>query len=155
MQLRLVECHPALLAFEELAYEVLSLWAEALPLPAHKSHLPLHDFGDRLGVVLGFEGGLPSDQLEDGHSQRPEVDALIIAPAEVDLRGEVAVAADDGEHLPLFAHLEGLLGNAEVDDLDGLSLLVVEDVLRLDVAVADVVAVEVGDYPHQPPYNAF
>ena len=49
------------------------------------------------------------------------------------------------KHISPAAPLEGLLADAEIDDLDPLGLPAVEDVLRLDIPVANIPVMQILD----------
>lgn len=49
------------------------------------------------------------------------------------------------KHVPPAAPLEGLLADAEIDDLDPLGLPAVENILRLDVPVANIAVMQILD----------
>ena len=104
----------------------------------------LLDSPHSLRVVLRLEGSPASHQFEDGHTKCPQVDPLVVASADKNLRRHVVVGADDGEHVSPLTAQEGFLGDAEVDDLDLLVGFVVEDVLWLDVSVADISAMKIS-----------
>ncbi len=104
-------------------------------------------------MVLGLERSVAGDETVDSDSEGPEVDAFVVAAAEVDLGGEVEVGADDGQHVSPHSAREGLLRDPEVDDFDPALLCVVENVLGFDVAVADVVSVEVLEARQQLPHH--
>jgi len=104
-------------------------------------------------VVLGFEGSVASDQLEDRDSQGPNVDPFVVAAADVDLGGEIEVGADDSHHISAHSPREGALRDSKVNDFDSALLSVVENVLGFDVPVAEVVFVEVLQAGDQLPHH--
>ena len=106
-------------------------------------------------MVLGLEGSVAGSQSVDCDSQGPNVHSLVVPAAEVDLGGEVKVGADDGQHVSPHSPRKSLLRNPEVYDFDFALLLVVENVLGFDIAVADVVFVEVLQTRDQLPNHYF
>ena len=97
-------------------------------------------------MVLGLEGSVAGSQSVDGDSQGPNVHSLVVPAAEV---------ADDGQHVSPHSPRKSLLRNPEVYDFDFALLLVVENVLGFDIAVADVVFVEVLQTRDQLPNHYF
>lgn len=56
---------------------------------------------------------------------------------------------DYSKHVPPAAPLEGLLADAKIDDLDPLGLPAVENILGLDVPVANIAVMQILDGPDQ------
>lgn len=107
--------------------------------------LSLEYVGDSCRVVLGLKGRVSSNQLVNGDSECPEIDSFIISSSDVHLRRKVKLRSDDGEHIPSVSPLEGLLADAEIDDLDLLLLRVIEDVLGLYIPMADILIMNIAD----------
>ena len=102
----------------------------------------IHDLlVDAQGVVV-VERRVARKHFEDQHAQRPPVDELVVALALDDLWSQVLRRAAEG-----VGAVADDLGKAEVGDLD-VSLLVDEEVLRLEVSVGDVHGVEVLECEH-------
>lgn len=101
--------------------------------------LRLDDHVEHHVLVLVEEGGQPVNHLEDEGAEAPDVDGLVVRPLQDDLRRDVLGRADEAlRALALFDHL----GYAEVSEA-GVAVFVKEHVLRLEVAVEDVLGVEV------------
>jgi hypothetical protein len=95
------------------------------------------------------------DEFEDSDAQGPKIDPFVVSASNVDLRSLVEVGADHGEHVPARSFLKSFLADSKVDDLDFLGLGAIENILRLDVPVADVAVVQVLDGGDQLLYNDF
>ena len=99
---------------------------------------PSHDFHLVVGARVG-EGLLAGEEDVGKDAEAPPVDGAGVAAGEDVLRCDVSGGATEG--ICLLPGLEHL-GKAKVAEL-GVAPLVDEDVLRLEVAVDDVVSVEV------------
>mmetsp|Transcript_36408 Transcript_36408/g.59846 ORF Transcript_36408/g.59846 Transcript_36408/m.59846 type:complete len:436 (-) Transcript_36408:69-1376(-) len=121
-------------------------WPKAVLLRrAHASDEAALDlFVDRLPLVLAVflrvdvEGRVAVEHHEQDHAHRPDVARVVVLLVADDLgRSVVRRAAEVRQVLQARQHL----AHAEVDDLDGrvLALVEEEDVVRLQVAVHDVV----------------
>ena len=85
-----------------------------------KFELALHDiFVDVVGTLCGVSEGQHSAQkFIETHSERPQIDQIIVPLAEDDIWSHVVRSADDGEglaHLVIFSADD--LGGGEVDQL--------------------------------------
>ena len=115
---------------------------EVLGILGHTPGEPEVDTGDtavRGGMSLGLEGGTADEELVQEDAQRPNVDHLVVLPSLDHFGGKVVQSAAQG----VAAGGGGVDRPAEVGDLD-LALGADEEVLRLDVAVDDVLLVAVG-----------
>ena len=92
-------------------------------------------------MVLRLERSIPTDYSENGDSQCPKVNSFIVSSPDKDLRSDVVVRPNNGEHVPPGSPQESFLGNAKVDYLYFVLPLVVEDVIRLDIPVANIFVV--------------
>jgi hypothetical protein len=98
----------------------------------------LHDAGQLFLFVLTREDGITSPKLRENATERPHIDAQAVAAAENDFRAAVETRLDVSVDLLLFATRA-----AKVDDSDvGLPGFTEQDVLRLEIAVNDVLLLQ-------------
>lgn len=98
------------------------------------------DLEDEALHGVGVEGVAERAHLVEDAAEGPDVRLLVVGLLLADLRGQVVGRADGG-----LGAVVGVLehsGDAEVADFD-LSVLVHEDVLRLEVSVEDLAVVDV------------
>ena len=81
-------------------------------------------------------------QLEGDHSQRPHIDRHPIGPSEA-LRSPVGQSPAFRPQLQLLMTVANHARQLEIDQLEGLALGVVQDVLGLDIAMADSLLAQV------------
>lgn len=96
-------------------------------------------------MILRLKRRISSNQLVNGDPQCPEIYPFIVSSSDVHLRCQVKLRADDRKHIPPVTPLEGLLADAEIDDLDLLLLRVIEYVLRLYIPMADILIMNIAD----------
>ena len=58
---------------------------------------------------------MPCDKLINCDAESPKVNALVVASSKVDLRSQVVVGSNDGQHVSPLSSLEGSLGNSEIN----------------------------------------
>ena len=96
-------------------------------------------------MVLRLERSGTGEHFEDGYSQCPEINPFVVASPDIDFWGLVEMRTNYSKHVPPAAPLEGLLADAEIDDLDPLGLPTVENILGLDVPVANIAVMQILD----------
>lgn len=96
-------------------------------------------------MILRLKRCISSHQLVNGNSQCPKIYPFIISSSDVHLRCQVKLRSDNGKHIPPVAALEGLLADAEIDDLDLPLLGVIEYVLRLYIPMTDILIMNIAD----------
>lgn len=107
-------------------------------------HLFTRDVVDRIRVVLRLKRRFSSYQLIQRYSDSPAVDLLRVAATQEHLRSLVVAGAGIGVHLLVSAPQLHILALPEVYQLHDSELTIVQDVLGLDVPVADALLVDVG-----------
>ena len=120
---------------QQAADEVLGILGDA----AGEAEVDAGDATVRGRMSLGLEGRSADEELVQEDAEGPDVDHLVVLPPLDHLGGEVVEGAAQG----VAAGGRGVDRPAEVGDLD-LALRPDEEVLRLDVAVDDVLRVAVG-----------
>lgn len=100
-------------------------------------------------MVFGLERSLASDKLVESDANCPHVNHLVVTAPMEHLRSPVIGSARDGQHLPLGPTIESLLADSEIDELDVLVVAIVKYVFRFDVAMANVVRVDIGNSPDE------
>ena len=116
-----------------------------LPCLILVADLVFDDVRYRIRVILRLKRRFSCDKLVDSDSERPQIDSLVIAASEIDFRGQIEVRPYNSQHVSSSPSEEGLFADAEIDQFDLLVLLIVEQVFRFDVPVADIFAVDVLD----------
>jgi hypothetical protein len=89
-------------------------------------------------VVLGLERSTASHEFINSDSQRPDINFLVIPSPNVDFRSKIEVSSDDSEHVPPDSSRKSLLRYSKIYDLYFSLLLIIENIFRLDVSVADI-----------------
>mmetsp|Transcript_15888 Transcript_15888/g.18402 ORF Transcript_15888/g.18402 Transcript_15888/m.18402 type:complete len:329 (-) Transcript_15888:80-1066(-) len=105
----------------------------------------LDDLDELVDAGLAWEQRLAQQQLGDHAADAPHVDDRVVVGAAEDQLGRAVVARADVRHVGLA--LDQLLGRAEVAQLQDVRGRVHQQVLRLDVAVADAQRVDVRQRP--------
>mmetsp|Transcript_100737 Transcript_100737/g.260249 ORF Transcript_100737/g.260249 Transcript_100737/m.260249 type:complete len:255 (+) Transcript_100737:510-1274(+) len=124
---------------QQLRHEVLRFLRDARPDVLLHGVSTLLD-GPDLAILGAGERHVPEEDNEDGDAQAPQVTLARVVLAQ-DLRRHVRERAAAEGHLGVG---RPDLAEAEVDELQVVAVRgVVEEVLQLDVAVHDVVAVDV------------
>lgn len=96
-------------------------------------------------MILGEEGCLPCHHLVECHANRPHIHELVVPSTQQHFRRQILRSPNDCQHVSSRSPLKGLLGDPKINNFDSFSLHVEEDVVRLDVAMADVAFVDVRD----------
>mmetsp|Transcript_41282 Transcript_41282/g.102334 ORF Transcript_41282/g.102334 Transcript_41282/m.102334 type:complete len:327 (-) Transcript_41282:45-1025(-) len=136
---------------EQLVDEVLGVLGDVVPPGGGVVVAARHDLLEKGWHLLLVEGGEAAEQDVQDHAHRPHVHLDAVALGGEDLGRHVAGRAAGRLHDSLLTHH---LGQPEVGQLDRRigRRRGVEQVLRLEVAVADVVRVQVlqrvRDLPH-------
>jgi len=109
--------------------------------PLGKDVLDLHDALEEADLVgsVGVEGRAPDEHFVDEYAECPVVDSLVVSLGEDDFGREVLGRAAEGVGL-----VHNDFGESEVYQ-HAVSLGVDEDVLRFEIAVADVAVVQVAE----------
>ena len=104
-------------------------------------------FNELVDARLARKDGLAKHQLRNHTAHGPNVDVgAVVCVAENELRSAVVPRANVAY---IGLALDELFGGTEVAKLEDVALGVDEDVLRLDVSVANALGVNVGDRAQQ------
>ena len=122
-------------------------WVHRQDLLARRRPQNFDDFDELVDTAFSREDRLPQHKLCDHAAYRPDVNVgSVVGVSEDELRGAVVSRADVGN---VGFAADELLGTAEVAELEDVRTSVNEDVLWLDVPVADALRVDVGDRAQQ------
>mmetsp|Transcript_115788 Transcript_115788/g.248811 ORF Transcript_115788/g.248811 Transcript_115788/m.248811 type:complete len:330 (+) Transcript_115788:639-1628(+) len=128
--------------------EVFGVLADRLPVVALEIVTAVSDVVLEFLVRVAFEGRVAAEQNVHDDSTAPDVALLVVLPGE-DLRSHVVRRASPALHGRVLLRVE-LLGEAEVDDLDGCGVLLHHhDVLRLQILVHEFLAVHERERPQR------
>jgi hypothetical protein len=95
-------------------------------------------------VICRLKGRSPHHQLVDSCAERPKIHSFVIPSALKHLGCPVKQRPRDCEHVDLSAPVQHFATNPKIDYLHHFLLLVVENVLRLDVPVANALRMDIG-----------
>lgn len=143
------EAHSFLFLLQESADKVLGEVAVFAPCRAIERRLTFDDVLDGAGVILRLERCGASEHLEYGDAQCPKIDPLIVATADVDLRCLVEMRTNYSKHVSPTPPLKGLLTDAEINDLHSFGLSAIENILGLDISMANIAVMQILDRGHQ------
>mmetsp|Transcript_10100 Transcript_10100/g.29880 ORF Transcript_10100/g.29880 Transcript_10100/m.29880 type:complete len:246 (-) Transcript_10100:463-1200(-) len=136
------------IAVDEILHQVLAIGRHRVPVLGLELQVPLLDLCEELGVGVPTERWISAEHGVHHHAQGPHVRGLRVGLLQ-DLGAHVVGRAHSGLH---HAALLEYRRKAEVDDLHGAALDgprgLEEEVLGLQVPVADVLAVHVVHAPH-------
>jgi hypothetical protein len=108
-----------------------------------KDETSFDDVGDGVRVVLAFEGSDSCHEFVDGDAKSPDIYKFIIAAAFEHLWSPIVGSSCESEHISFDSSFDEFFADSEVDKFDASLVGIVENVLRFDVAVADLVRVHV------------
>jgi hypothetical protein len=123
---------------QQSAHQIAGGFAVAVLGMLAETELSPHDVGDGFAVVLGFEWSHTLHQLEHRDPQRPQIHSLVISTPLEHLRRTIIRRARERQQLLLASTMHKFLTDAEIDNFDAVFVLVEENVLGFDVAVADI-----------------
>jgi len=95
-------------------------------------------------VVLRLKRRNPSHQFVDGNSECPYIDKFVIPTALEHFRSSVVRSSGECEHISFDAPFGQLPTDPKIDENDSLSGLVIQNVLRFDIPVANFLGVDIG-----------
>lgn len=95
-------------------------------------------------MILRFKRRIPSYHLKNSDPKCPNIDLLVIAPSIIDLRRQIEMRANNGQHVPSTAPGKSPLGDIEIYNFDFPRLLIIEDVLRFDIAMTEITIMYIG-----------
>lgn len=140
----LLRGQPLCSLFQQSHHQISARPAEPRLRLRGEGELPLHDVGYGLAVVLRLEGRHSRHQFEHRYAQSPKIDPLIVSPALEHLGGAIIGRPGEGQHLLLSTTIHQLLTDAEIDQFDTAVSPVIEDVLGLDIPMADLLLMDEG-----------
>lgn len=92
----LFQSHPLFGLSQQSAHKILGKSAVFIPSLIIKGDLAFNNFFDSWGMVFRLKWGFSGNKLKNGDSKSPQVDPLIIASSNKDLRGLIERSSDDG-----------------------------------------------------------
>lgn len=138
----LLRGQPLCTLFQQSYHQVSAGFAEPCLRLSGEGKFPLHDVGYGLTVVFRLKGGHSRHQFEHRHTQSPKIDPFIVSPALKHLGSAIIGRPREGQHLLFSTAVHQLLAYPEIDQLDTVVALVIEDVLGLDIPMADLMVVD-------------
>lgn len=130
---------------QQTTHEQTSLTTEASLHLRRKNKGTPHYIVYRVRMVLRLERSHPSQQLIHSYAQSPHIHQLVIPPSLKHLRRPVVRRPCQSQHLPLDSPSNQLFADSKVNQNDPLLLFIVEDVLGLNIPMANLVRVNVDE----------
>jgi hypothetical protein len=114
-----------------------------VPFSLVKGKLTFDNVIDSITVIFALERSDFFNEFVDQHSKRPEINPLIVASSGEHLRGTIIGGSSHGEHFFAGAAFKTFAATSKVDQNGLPFLFIIQNVLRLDVPMANVSLVDV------------
>lgn len=137
----LTQSHPLVFFFEQSTHKIFGKRAIFSPDRFIVMNLTFEYVSNGISMILRLEGGRACNKFEHCNTQRPEINSLIISPSEIDFRRKKEVSANNGQHISPDPPQKGLLGYAKINNFDPAILLVIQNILRFDISMTDIMRV--------------